>query len=108
MMNVPRFTYIVGIKKNGDDIKAVSFNCPYDDIVKVKDDLEVMIKGKDFRGNDLKEYKIINLENEIDGFYWAKVLVRYVPNGDNSFDQIFELKDLIKGERNCNPFKENQ
>jgi hypothetical protein len=32
MMNIPRFTYIIGIKKIDDNIKAVSFNCPYDDI----------------------------------------------------------------------------
>jgi hypothetical protein len=103
-MEAPRFEYIIGIRKKGDIIKATSFNCPYDDLNKVKDDIEVIIHGRDLKGNILKEYKTINLENECDGFYWARVLVRFFPNDDNTFDQIFVLKDLIKGERNIRPF----
>jgi len=103
-MDVPRFEYIIGIKKRGDIIKAVSFHSPYDDINKAKEDVYIMIHGKDLIGNDLKEYKIIDLDNSEDGFYWAKVVVRYIPNGDGTFDQIFELKDLKKGERNNIPF----
>ena len=103
-MQSPKFEYIIGIQKKENNIKPVSYNCPYENIEKVKDDINVIIYGKDLKGNDCNEYKTINLEENEDGFYWVKILVRYFPNNDGTYDQIFELQNIEKGEKNINPF----
>ena len=100
----PRFEYRISILKEGGVVKTLSFNSPYEDLTKARDDIEVMLKGTDLRGADVPGGKVLSLEDRDDGVYWARVLVRYLPNGDDTYSQVFQLLDLVQGERRVDPF----
>ena len=98
------FMYLFCFLKEGDTVHTIMKNSPYKSLTQVDDDISVIFHGRDLAGNECPNYKTINWEALEDGVYWTKIKIKYIPNKDETFDQIFELQGLEKGSKDTNPF----
>jgi hypothetical protein len=89
-----KFNYNVIFEKKSTICRLIGYNSPYKNSEQELDDINVMLHGKDLKGNDATNYKIIGWETMHDGQYNADVEVTFVPNSDDTYDQIFKLINI--------------
>lgn len=68
---------------SGDQYRLIRYNSPYKSSEQELDDIEAMLK--------VPGYKILELDKHAPGKYKLEVECLFIPNSDNTYDQVFKL-----------------
>jgi len=88
------FRYNVIFEKKDNKLRFISFNSPYKNSDQELDDIHVAFYGKDLQNNDCSSYKIINWESLSEEKKEVIFDIKFIPNEDGTYDQIFKLIEI--------------